>query len=307
MGVSADVAWWVGFHLFVVAMFVVDLGFAQSSVRPRSTRRALSWTAVWVVLSLALGVLVFAFKGRTRGEEFLTGYVLEYALSVDNLFVFLLIFSSLRVPAALQGRLLAWGILGEFAMRAPLLILGASMVRHFHGVLYAFGAFLVFSGLKTAFAKSDDALEPQKGWIWRAATRVLPLSRQPADSRFVVREEGRLRFTSLFVALVVINVTDLVFALDSIPAVLGVTQDPFVAYSSNVCAIFGLRSLFSVVASVMERFRYLKAAVSVILVFVGAKTLASYWVDVPVGASLAFIAVALGVAMLASVAAPKKS
>jgi len=297
---------WVGFHLLVGVMLVIDLGLARRRDRPPTARGAAAWTLVWVALSGGIGAAVSWRFGPTRGEEFFTGYVVEYVLSVDNLFVFLMLFSFFKVKPQYQHRLLFWGVVGQFAMRAPLLVLGTQVVRSFHAVLYFFGAFLIYTAVKTAFSRGEAESDPERGWMLKVSRRLIPLSHGEVKGfRLMVREDGRLKFTPLFLVLVVVNLTDLVFALDSIPAVLGVTQDPFVAYSSNVCAIFGLRSLFSVVASLMSRLRYLKAAVAVILGFVGAKMIASYWVDVPVLWSLGVIAACLTIALVASYLFPQ--
>jgi tellurite resistance protein TerC len=297
--VSLGVGLWVGFHLLVVTMLVVDLGVSRRRARALHTGDAVVWSLVWAGISVAIGGGIAALFGVTRGMEFFTGYVIEYALSIDNLFVFLLIFGAFHVRPELQHRLLFWGILGEFAMRAPLLIAGTQVVTRFHWLLYAFGAFLVYSAVKTSLANDGAPREDENGVV-RFARRVLPVSRPVDGIHFFVREEGRLKVTPLFLVLLVLNVTDLMFAFDSIPAVLGVTRDPFVAYTSNVCAIFGLRSLFSVVASLMGRVRFLKTAVAVILGFVGLKMIGAYWFDLPIGVSLGFIALCLAVAGLAS-------
>ena len=291
---------WLGFHAFVLAMLVLDLGVLNRRPRPISAREAAAWTALWVALSALWGGGISLWLGPERGMEFFTGYAVEYALSVDNLFVFLLLLTYFKVPAPLQHRLLFWGILGEFAMRAPLIGVGTQAVQRFHWVLYGLGAFLIYTAVRTALARGGEALDPEKGWIVRLSRRLIPLARDVESSRFVVKEDGRHKFTRLFLVLVVLNTTDLMFAVDSIPAVLGVTQDAFVAYASNVCAIFGLRSLFFVVASLMDRLRFLRVAVSAILALVGLKMIASHWVEVPTAWSLAAIGLILSLATAAS-------
>jgi tellurite resistance protein TerC len=290
---------WLGFHAFVLVMLVLDLGVFQRRPRAVSAREGAAWTAIWVGLSLCWGGGLSLWMSPARGVEFFTAYAVEYALSIDNLFVFLVLFAYFQVPPALQHRLLFWGILAEFAMRAPLIIGGTQAVQRFHWVLYLLGAFLIYTAVRTAVARGESQ-DPERGWIVRLTRRVLPLSRSVETDHFLVLEGERLKFTRLFLVLVVLNVTDLMFAIDSIPAVLGVTQDAFVAYASNVCAIFGLRSLFFLVASLMDRLRFLKVAISAILALVGAKMIASHWIEVPTAWSLGAIGVIVLVATVAS-------
>ena len=323
---GSKAALWVGFHVFVVAMVVLDLGVIRRKSRPVNAREATVWTLAWIGISLAFDAGIYLYAGRERALEFLTGYVVEYSLSVDNLFVFLLLFSYFKVAPEHRHRLLFWGILGQFAMRAPLIILGTTLVARVHWVLYLFGAFLLYTAAKMVLSKEEE-MDPEQSAALNLLRRVLPLTRINYGSRFFVREGahypdaghvehatgklvkgqlGRLRATPMFLVLVVLNVTDLMFAFDSIPAVMGVSKDPFVVYTSNVCAIFGLRSLFFVVASLMDKFHYLKPALSVILAFVGVKMLIERWYAIHIVASLLFIAAVLGLAIVASAVWPPK-
>ncbi|WP_224241626.1 TerC family protein [Hyalangium gracile] len=271
---NSQVALWVGFHVFVVAMLALDLGVFHRKDHAVSPKEAGIWTAVWISISLLFCLGIGFFRGSELGLQWLTAYVVEYALSVDNLFVFLVVFSYFRVAPEHQHRVLFWGILGAFLMRATLIITGTALVTRFHWLIYIFGAFLVFTGVKMLLSKEDgEAADPEQQAVVKFARRVLPVARQGTGSHFFVKEDNRTKVTPLFLVLLVVEATDLLFALDSIPAVLGITQDPFIAYTSNVCAILGLRSLFFLVARLMEKFHFLKVGLSIILCFVGVKML----------------------------------
>jgi tellurite resistance protein TerC len=294
------IALWIGFHLFVLAVLALDLGFLRRKARVVRPREALIWTAVWVTLAVAFGAGIWIASGADRALQYATAYVVEYSLSVDNLFVFLLVFSYFRVSPQYRHRLLFWGILGAFALRATLILAGTALVSRFHWLLYGFGAFLLYSAAKMMLSKEDQELDPERNAVLRLARKLLPVARGETGERFFVREQGRLKVTPLFLVLLVIETTDLLFALDSIPAVLGISRDPFIAYTSNVFAILGLRSLFFVVAALMDKFQYLKLGVSAVLAFIGAKMLVEPWWQVPLLASLAVVGTLLGIAMLAS-------
>ncbi|MBJ6760892.1 TerC family protein [Myxococcaceae bacterium JPH2] len=297
---------WVGFNVFVLAMLALDLGLFHRKEHVVTPKEAGLWTLVWVSLSLAFAGGIWHFAGSTHATQWLTAYVVEYALSVDNLFVFLLVFSYFRVAPEHQHRVLFWGILGAFVMRACLIIAGTELVRRFHWILYIFGAFLVFTAVKMLVSDDDDEADPEAGLVVRVARRVLPVASQGQGSHFFITEDGRRKVTPLFVVLLVVEATDLLFAVDSIPAVLGLSGNAFIAYSSNVCAILGLRSLFFVVSSLMDRFHYLKLALSVILAFVGVKMLIEFFdIHVSTGISLGVIAGTLALAIGASFIWPR--
>lgn len=297
---------WVGFNVFVLAMLALDLGLFHRKEHAVSPKEAGIWTVVWVSISLLFCAGIWHFGGKTPAMQWVTAYVVEYALSVDNLFVFLMVFSYFRVAPEHQHRILFWGILGAFIMRACLILAGTALVTRFHWLLYLFGAFLVFTAVKMVLSKDEDAADPETGFVVKLARRVLPVASQGQGSHFLVTEDGRRKVTPLFLVLLVVEATDLVFALDSIPAVLGISQDAFIVYTSNVCAILGLRSLFFVVASLMEKFHLLKLALSAILAFVGGKMLVTYFdIHVPIGWSLGVIAGALVLAIVASLVFPK--
>ena len=302
---NTQVALWVGFNVFVLAMLALDLGLFHRKEHVVSPKEASIWTLVWIALSLTFCGGIWYFAGRTSALQWVTAYVVEYALSVDNLFVFLMVFSYFRVAPELQHRVLFWGILGAFVMRAGLIIAGAALVQRFHWLIYLFGAFLVFTAVKMLFSK-DEEIDPEQQGIVKFARRALPVARQGEGSRFFLREDGRMKVTPLFIVLLVVEATDLLFALDSIPAVLGISQDAFIIYTSNVCAILGLRSLFFVVASLMEKFHLLKLGLSAILAFVGVKMLITFFdIHVPIGISLGVIGGILLLAILASLVWPK--
>ena len=296
---------WVGFNVFVLAMLALDLGLFHRKEHAVSPKEATLWTLVWVSISLAFCAGIWHQGGRGPALEWLTAYVVEYALSVDNLFVFLMVFGYFRVPPQHQHRVLFWGILGAFVMRAVLIIAGTALVAKFHWLIYIFGAFLVYTALKMLKSGDDEDVDPEAGFIVKMSRRLLPVARQGEGSRFFITEDGRRKVTPLFIVLMVVEATDLLFAMDSIPAVLGISKDAFIIYTSNVCAILGLRSLFFVVSSLMEKFHLLKVALGVILGFVGVKMLIEGYYKIPIGVSLAVIAGCLVVAILASLAFPK--
>ncbi|SEU16248.1 TerC family protein [Stigmatella erecta] len=302
---NTQVALWVGFNLFVVAMLAIDLGLFHRKDHAVSPKEAGIWTAVWISISLLFCAGIWYFSGPTPALQWFTAYVVEYSLSVDNLFVFLMVFSYFRVAAEHQHRVLFWGIVGAFIMRAVLIIAGAALVSRFHWIIYVFGAFLVFTAVKMLVSK-DEEVDPEQKWIVKMARRTLPVAHLGEGSRFFVMEHGRRKVTPLFVVLLVVEATDLLFALDSIPAVLGISQDAFIIYTSNVCAILGLRSLFFVVASLMDKFHFLKVGLSGILGFVGVKMLVTYFdFHVPIGISLGVIAGILVASIVASLIWPK--
>jgi tellurite resistance protein TerC len=291
---------WIIFTVAVLGVLALDLGVFHRHSHAVSVREALAWTAVWVSLALLFALGIIYFRGSRPALEFLSGYLIEYSLSVDNIFVFVLIFTMFRVPGAAQHRVLFWGILGAFVMRGTMIGIGAALIHRFEWILYIFGAFLIYTGVKIAMQKGEETFEVHENPIVRFARRHMPLTPSYSGARFTVREGGRLLFTPLALVLVVIETSDLIFAVDSIPAVFAVTKDPFIVYTSNVFAILGLRSLYFLLAGIVDRFYYLKHALSVILTFVGVKMVIAHWVEIPVSASLSVIVSVLVVAIIAS-------
>jgi tellurite resistance protein TerC len=306
-----DQLWlWIGFNAFVLAMLAVDLFVFHREAHEVRPREAAAWSVVWIVLALLFGAGVYVFMGREAGLEYYTGYLIEKALSVDNIFVFVLIFTSFGVPARYQHRVLFWGILGALLMRGAMIAAGAYLIQQFHWIIYIFGAFLVFTGIRTAMHDAAD-FDTESSLPIRVIRRLMPVTNTYHGQRFFVREQGhrrsRLMATPLFVVLALVETTDLIFAVDSIPAIFAVTQDPFIVYSSNVFAILGLRALYFLLADVIHRFHYLKAGLSTVLVFVGLKMLAIDVYKMPIGISLGVIALVLGVSVAASWLRPARS
>lgn len=289
----------VGFTLVVLGLLALDLGIFHRHAASPSFRDALVWSAVWVALSLAFNLGLYLWRGPESALEFLTGYLIEKALSVDNLFVFALIFRLMGTPAIYQHRVLTWGILGALVMRAVMIVLGAALLENFHWVVYVFGAFLVYTGLRLALDRAPE-VQPADNPLVKLARRFIPVTAEPQEGRFFVREAGRWLATPLLLTLIVVESTDLVFAVDSIPAVFAVTSDPFIVYTSNVCAILGLRSLYFVLAGALGRFRYLPLGLGLVLVFVGAKMLLADIVPIPAAVSLAVTVLILTLAIGAS-------
>lgn len=279
---------WIGFHLFVLAMLALDLGVFHRKHHAIRTREALIWSAVWIALALIFNLGISALFGPQRGIEFLTGYVVEKSLSIDNIFIFLLIFSYFKVPAIYQHKVLFFGILGALLMRALFIAVGITLLAKFQWVIYVFGAFLILTGLKMAFEKEKHK-SPDRNPVIKLLKKIMPITSEYVDGRFFVKLKSGLAATPLFVALLVVETSDVIFAVDSIPAVLAVTRDPFIVYTSNVFAILGLRSLYFAVASAMASFRYMKFGLSAILVFVGLKMTLSEHYQIPAPHSLAVI------------------
>lgn len=300
---NVEVLLWIVFHVVVGAMLAVDLGVFQRTPHKLSMREATIWSVVWIAAALLFNAGVWALEGPQVGLEWLTAYLVEKALSVDNLFVFLVIFSYFAVPDHLQPRVLLWGVLGAVVMRASLILVGVTLVKLFHWVLYLFGALLVYTGWKL-FRHREETVDPSQNPVLRAVRRRFPVTETYVGGRFFVRREGRLWVTPLLLVLVVVESTDLMFAIDSIPAVLAITHHMFTAYTSNIFAILGLRALFFVLAGIMDMFRYLKYGLSLVLVFIGLKMLAADFYKVPIGVSLAVVAAILAVSVLASVLIP---
>jgi tellurite resistance protein TerC len=297
---------WLIFNLFVLAAIALDLGVFHRRPHKMETREAITWTLVWVGLSLAFGLAVMHFSGEQRGLEFFTGYVIEKALSVDNLFLFLVIFRAFAVDEKIQHRILEWGILGALVMRGVMIAAGAGLIERFSWVLYVFGAFLVYAGLHMLFAKKAE-MHPEENRISKFAKRYLRVTKEYAGSKFFVRQGGKLFATPLFVVLLIVEITDITLAVDSIPAIFGITRDPFIVYTSYVFAILGLRSMYFLLAGVLGRLRYLTAGLSFVLAFIGAKMIVEPWVHISVEISLGVVGGILLVALAASLLVKPRS
>jgi len=296
-------ALWIGFTGVVLAMLVLDLGVFHRTAHEVRFREALLWSVIWIALSLLLCASIYVQFGNERGLEFLTGYLIEKALAVDNIFVFLVIFSAFAVPAAYQHRVLFWGVLGALVMRAVFIVVGAALIERFHWVMYVFGAFLVLTGLKMLIRR-DAELHPERNPLFRLFQRVIPSVSEYHGSRFTVVKDGRRYATPLLLVLVCIETSDLVFAVDSIPAIFAVTNDPFIVYTSNICAILGLRAMFFLLAGAVQRLNYLQPGLALVLAFVGTKMLLVDLYPIPIAVSLGAVAALLGGSVLASLLWP---
>lgn len=299
-----NVPWWgwILFNVFVMVLLALDLGVFHRGSGTVRMREALTRSAAWIGLSLVFAGGVWWLKGSEKALEFLSGYVIEYSLSVDNIFVFVLLFGYFKVSPAHQHKVLFWGIIGALVMRAVLIYAGVALIHRFEWMMYVFGAFLVFTGIKLALQKEDD-MEPHENPLVVAFRRFMPVTEQFVEDKFFVTIDARRYATPLFIVLLMVETTDLIFALDSIPAIIGISKDPFIIYTSNVFAILGLRSLYFAVAGLMGLFRHLKTGLSVILVFVGVKMLLHSVYKVPIAASLAVILGVLVISIVASILA----
>ena len=296
---------WGGFTLFVVLMLWLDLAVFNRKAHEVHLGEALGWSAFWIALALLFDLGVYHFAGPERAMKFLAGYVLEKSLSVDNLFVFVLVFSYFKVPPMYQHRVLFWGILGALIMRAIFILAGVALIERFHWIIYVFGAFLVYTGIKIGTGK-DKEMHPEKNPVMLFFRRILPVTDGYREGKLVVREGGRWYVTPLFLVLIIIESTDVVFAVDSIPAILAITTDSFIVYTSNVFAILGLRALYFALAGFMRLFCYLNYGLAAILVFVGCKMLASHYYHVPIVVALGVILGVLAVSVIASLLWPRK-
>ncbi len=298
---------WVLFNLFVIAMLAIDLGVFHRKNHAVKTKEALIWTGVWVSLAGIFTVILYFWLGSQQALEFVTGYVIEYSLSVDNIFVFILLFTFFRIPPAYQHRVLFWGILGALIMRGTFIVLGAALLERFHWIIYLFGAFLVITGIKMALNNEDaEVVEPKENLLVRLVKKVLPVTAEYDGSKFFTRVDGKLAATPLFIVLLIVETTDLIFAVDSIPAIFAITRDPFIVYTSNIFAILGLRSLYFALAGIMNKFHYLKLGLAVVLTFVGVKMLVSGIYKIPITLSLGIIVGTLVVAVIASLMRAKR-
>ena len=296
---------WIGFITVVLILLAIDLGVFQRKVHVVRFKEAAMWSITWVALSLTFGFWIYHHFGPELGLQFYTGYLIEYALSVDNIFVFILIFSFFSVPPKLHHRVLFWGILSALIMRAAFIFAGAALIEQFHWVIYVFGAFLVFTGGKILF-HGETKVKLEDNTIVKLFRRFIPMTSGFESGKFFLREKGKLLATPLLLVLVTVEFTDVIFATDSIPAIFGITQDPFIIYTSNVCAILGLRSLYFLLASVMQKFAYLGTGLGLILVFIGIKMLIEWKYVIPIHWSLVTVISILGISIGASILFPPK-
>ena len=303
--VSTNIWFWIAFHVGVFIALIVDLVSFKRRDRELSMQAAARRSLLWVALSLAFNIVVARLKGPEAGLDFLTGYLIEYSLSVDNIFVFVLIFGYFRVSGKAQHRVLVWGILGALVMRGIMIWLGVTLVSRFEYILYFFGAFLVFTAFRMFFGKHDEK-EFGDSWLMRLCQKMIPVTRDFYDEHFKVKVDGRWMLTPLALVLVVIDLMDLVFAVDSIPAVFAITTDPFIVYTSNICAILGLRSLYFLLARLVDRFIYLKTGLAIILAFVGLKMIVADFLPLPNGLSLIVIILVLAITITTSMFATRR-
>jgi tellurite resistance protein TerC len=302
---SMNIGFWIVFNAVILLLLLLDLAVVNRSYRVIPFRQALLMSAVWIGLAMAFAVFVHQWMGATKALEFVTGYLLEEALSVDNLFVFILLFAYFKVPPEEEKTVLFWGIIGALIMRGTFIGAGVALVHRFHWILYAFGVFLIWTGFQL-MRKGDEQQDPSRNIVLRLCRRFLPLTETYEQKKFFVRRQGKTFATPLFVVLLVVETTDILFATDSIPAILAITRDSFVVYTSNVFAILGLRSLYFALSGLMKLFHYLNYGLSVVLMFIGAKMLLPEKYHVPTWAALAVVAGVLAVSVLASVVFPKK-
>ena len=302
-----DTTWlWVGFNLFVLAMLALDLGVFHRKAHVVSFREAMGWTVAWVTLAALFNIGIWHFAGAEKALEFTTGYVIEYSLSVDNIFVFALLFSYFAVPAAYQHRVLFWGILGALVLRALMIVAGTVLITKFAWIIYVFGAFLILTGIKM-IVKQEEEIHPERNPIVKWFKRLMPVTTDYREDKFFVRENGVRMATPLFVVLMLVEMSDVLFAVDSIPAIFAVTKDPFIVYTSNVFAILGLRSLYFALAGVLDKFHYLKIGLGIVLTFVGIKMLLGHTVwKINTLVSLGVIISVLAGSIVMSLVRPKK-
>jgi tellurite resistance protein TerC len=296
---------WIAFNLFILGAIALDLRFLHRKPHQVDLREAGLWTGVWVALSLLFGAGVFVYFGRQPALEYFTGYLIEKALSVDNLFLFMVIFRAFSVDARVQHRLLEWGVLGALVMRGLMIAAGAELIESFSWTMYIFGAFLVYAGIQMLFSKKEK-IHPENSKVFQFANRHLRATHDYHGEHFFVRKGGKIFATPLFLVLLVVEITDVTLAIDSIPAIFGITHDPFIVYTSNVFAILGLRAMYFLLAGALGRLRFLTAGLSAVLVFIGGKMIAERWIHIPVQVSLGIVAGILLIALLASLLLPAK-
>ena len=300
-----DLLLWIGFSVFLIIMLALDLGVFHKESHVVEFREAMIWSGIWVGLAVLFNIGVFFYFGEVKGLEFMTGYLVEKSLSVDNVFVIALIFTYFSVPRQYQHRVLFWGVIGALIMRAILIAVGATLIREFAWIIYIFGAFLVFTGIKMYFQK-NEGIDPDKNPVVRFFKKFIPVTDEYNKEKFFLIKNGKRFATPLFIVLLMVETTDLIFAVDSIPAIFAITQDPFIVFTSNAFAILGLRSLYFALAGVIYKFYYLKAGLSVILVFVGIKMMLIDIFKIPIGISLGFVSLLILISVIASVLKNRK-
>src|SRR5437016_1387142 len=292
---------WLNFNAVIIVLLFADLALINREGRVLPFRQALGSSAIWIVLAMGFAAVIHQWMGPAKSLEFITGYLVEEALSVDNLFVFILLFAWFKVPPEQERTVLFWGILGSLIMRGTFIIGGVALVKQFHWILYALGAFLIYSGFKLVREGDQDQIDPSRNFVLKLARKFLPVTESHEGGQFFLLREGRRFATPLFIVLLVVETTDILFATDSIPAILAISRDPFIVYTSNVFAVLGLRSLFFALSSLMKLFHYLNYGLAVVLMFIGVKMLAEMKYHIPTWIALLVIAVVLTVAVLASV------
>jgi len=292
---------WIGFNLFILLLLIIDLKVFNRKPHEITIKESLLWSGVWIGVSLLFNIGVFFWFGHDSALQFFTGYLIEKSLSVDNLFVFLLLFSYFKVPPRYQHKVLFWGILGALIMRGLLILLGAALISRFHWILYVFGLFLVITGIKMALQSEEKEVHPERNIVVRFFKKFFPVTAGYHEEKFFVKTGGKRYGTLLIIVLIVIETTDLLFAVDSIPAIFAITQDPFIIYTSNVFAILGLRSLYFALAGMMDLFYYLRHGLSVVLTFIGFKMLLMGIIDIPIVIALSVVGGVLVLAVLASI------
>ncbi len=302
---EVNIWFWVFFNLFVLIMLALDLGVFHKKLHVVSVKEAMTWSGIWIFLALCFNGFIYYLFGETKALEFFTGYVIEKALSVDNIFVFVLVFSFFGIPPIYQHKVLFWGIIGALIMRVIFIFAGVALLEKFHWTIYIFGAFLVFTGIRMLLDK-DKKMEPDKNPVIKLFRKLVPTTPEMHDDKFFIRIDRKRYATPLFVVLVMIEVTDLIFAVDSIPAILAVTQDHFLVYTSNVFAILGLRSLYFALANIIDRFKYLAVGLAIILIFVGLKMALIDFIKIPIYYSLLVIFLILTLSIIISLFKTKK-
>lgn len=294
-----DLSFWIGFNVFVLLMLALDLGVFNRKEHVISIKEAMTWSGVWIALAMCFNTLIYYWQGQAKALEFFTGYVIEKSLSVDNIFVFVLIFTYFKIPSIHQHKILFWGIIGALIMRAFFIFAGVALLEKFHWMIYFFGALLIYTGYKM-LVQIEREFDPEKSPIIKLFRRIMPVTNELHDGNFFVKQSGKRFATPLFLVLILVETTDLIFAVDSIPAILAITQDQFIVYTSNVFAILGLRSLYFALAGMMDKFRYLSKGLALILMFVGLKMLIVDFYKIPILIALLVIAVILIISIIAS-------
>lgn len=303
---SSKVLLWVGFNILVIILLAIDLGIFHRKVKAISVKEGLIWSAIWIIVALIFNLIVYFWKGPDIGMQFLTGYLIERALSIDNIFVFLVIFSYFQVQTKYQYRVLFWGILGALILRGLFIGVGTLLITQFHWILYVFGIFLIITAVRLSFGE-DKKIEPEKNPVLKLVRRILPITPGFEDHHFMVRRAGKIMGTPLLIVLIVVETTDLVFALDSIPAIFAITLDPFIVYTSNVFAILGLRALYFAIAGLMPLFRFLKHGLSAILGFVGLKMLLANIIPISSALALGIVGGIFFISIILSIIIPRKN